>query len=256
MKFGFVVPWGDATDVGDLAAAAKGRLGWPLCLGAGVGRRRLGLAWTGSGSHFQNPTGHHAHAAISPTSLGAGQPSRHRRSSVDRTRDVVSRARRDKLGLRDLRRRMRPEGPLRVDGRVSRHHVRLVGRPTIRDTAARTTPSSPQSSRLSATPCSNPECRSGVSAHSAATSRCVAHFAGTASFRRSWIPTLRVESVSHTSTRWPRFELRSLRTQTPPTASTSWWKASGPTTPPAPTGTPVPPGGSSRCGARCLSTRQ
>ena len=45
VKFGFVVPWGDADDVGDLAAAAESRgLGRTVRVGAGVGRRCVGLA--------------------------------------------------------------------------------------------------------------------------------------------------------------------------------------------------------------------
>ena len=40
MRYGFVVPWGDADAIGDLAADRRGvRLGRAVRVGAGVGRR-------------------------------------------------------------------------------------------------------------------------------------------------------------------------------------------------------------------------
>ena len=78
MQFGFVVPWGDATDIGDLAAAAEDA-GWD---GLFVWEPVWGVdAWVSLGlaaaPHIKDPARHHAHAAVSPTPVGAGQPGRH-----------------------------------------------------------------------------------------------------------------------------------------------------------------------------------
>ncbi len=109
MKFGFVVPWGDADDVGDLAAAAEDA-GWD---GLFVWEPVWGVdAWISLGL-----------AAVRTSRIRLGTlltpPSRRRPwelasqvatvdRSVERSRDTVGRSRCARLGVRDLRRGVRP----------------------------------------------------------------------------------------------------------------------------------------------------
>ena len=133
MKFGFVVPWADAGEVGELAAAAEERrLGRTVRLGAGLGRRRVDLARRRGRPHVDDPPRHDAHTAVAPPPVGARQPGRDRRSAERRTGDPVRRARRRRLGVRGVRRGVRPAHARRTDGRVPRDRHRPVGRPAVR----------------------------------------------------------------------------------------------------------------------------
>ena len=82
LKFGFVVPWADAGEVGDLAAAAE-ESGWD---GLFVWEPVWGVdAWISLGlaaaRTSTDPPRHDAHAALAPSSVGARQPGGDRRSS-------------------------------------------------------------------------------------------------------------------------------------------------------------------------------
>ena len=106
-------------------------MGRTLRVGAGVGRRRMDLARPGRRPHVEDPPRHDAHTTVTPPPVGTRRPGRHRRPAVERTRHVVGRTRRDRLGVRQVRRGMRQTGAGRTDGRVPRHHVRAVGRPAV-----------------------------------------------------------------------------------------------------------------------------
>ena len=82
MRYGFVVPWADAEEVGDLAAAAEDA-GWD---GLFVWEPVWGVdAWISLAlaavRTSQDPPRHAAHAAVAPAAVGAGQPGRDRRPS-------------------------------------------------------------------------------------------------------------------------------------------------------------------------------
>ena len=153
MKFGFVIPWADADEVGELAAVAE-ESGWDgvVRLGAGVGRRQLGEPRPRRRPHLEDPARHDAHPAVAAAPVGAGQPGRHRRSPQRRPGHAVGRARRrstpastafgEECDKRDAR---------RADGRVPRHRVRAVGGPAVRVLTASTTRCGRPSSRRSGT---------------------------------------------------------------------------------------------------------
>ena len=91
MKFGFVVPWADAAEIGELAAVAELH-GWD---GLFVWEPVWGVdAWVVAGRgrvpHDDDPPRHDADAAAAAQAVGAGRPGRHRRPAVGRTGDVVS----------------------------------------------------------------------------------------------------------------------------------------------------------------------
>ena len=95
MRYGFVVPWADADEVGDLAAAAEesgwdGLFVWEPVWGVDAWIS-LGLAAVRTSTH---PPRHAAHAAVAAPAVGAGQPGGHRRPAVGRPGDPVGRARR------------------------------------------------------------------------------------------------------------------------------------------------------------------
>ena len=144
------------------------RMGRAVRVGAGVGRRRLDRARRSPPcARRKHPARHDAHPTVAPAAVGAGQPGRHRRPTVGRAGHVVGRPRRHRLGLRDVRRGVRPPRPRRADGRVPRHHHAGCGTASRSPTTARTTRSSRPSSRRSATSCRSRACRSGASAPSA-----------------------------------------------------------------------------------------
>ena len=72
-----------------------GRLGRTVRVGAGVGRRRLGLARPRSGPHLEDPARHAADPAVAAPSLGTRQPGRDRRPDLRRPGDAVGRSRSD-----------------------------------------------------------------------------------------------------------------------------------------------------------------
>ena len=133
MKFGFVVPWGDANDVGDLAAAAE-EAGWD---GLFVWEPVWGVdAWVSLGL-----------AAVRTSKIRLGTmltpPSRRRPwelASQVATVDRISHGRVTlsvglgaiDTGFETFGEECDRTGARRPDGRVSRHRVRPVERPAVR----------------------------------------------------------------------------------------------------------------------------
>ncbi len=132
MKFGFVIPWADAEEVGRSGSRRRGqRLGRDLRVGAGVGRRHVDQPRAGSRAHEQDQARHDAHPAVAAQAVGARQPGRHRRPPQRRAGHARRRARRDRLRLRRLRRGVRQAPARRADGRVPRDRLRAVARTAV-----------------------------------------------------------------------------------------------------------------------------
>jgi hypothetical protein len=167
MKFGFVVPWADAEDVGELAAAAEDS-GWD---GLFVWEPVWGVdAWISLGLAAVRTSKIRLGTLLTPPSRRRpwelAEPGGHRRPDLRRTGDPVGGPRSDRFGLRRVRRGVRPPDtfaelmdecldimcglwggqPFSYDGSHYRCH-----RP---------------SSRPSVTRCSSRGCRSGASERS------------------------------------------------------------------------------------------
>ena len=97
---------------------------------------RCGASMRGSRSgspraHLEDPARHTAHPTVTTATVGAGRPGRHRRSPVERAGHALGRVGCGRLGLRNVRRGVRPAHQGGADGRVPRHRVRAVGRPAV-----------------------------------------------------------------------------------------------------------------------------
>ena len=133
MRFGFVVPWADADEVGDLAATAE-ESGWD---GIFVWEPVWGVdAWISlalaAAAHVDDPPRHPAHAAVTAATVGAGRPGGHRRPAVAGPGDAVGRARRHRQRASSVRRGVRSAHPRRADRRVPRRRDGPVERPAVR----------------------------------------------------------------------------------------------------------------------------
>ena len=152
MKFGFVVPWADAAEIGELAAVAElhgwdGLFVWEPVWGVDAWVALAVAACRTSTASSR----HDADTAAAPQAVGAGRPGGDRRPVVERTSNRQRRARRTGQRLRGVRRGDRQGRSRRTARRGSRHHPRPVGGPAVLLSTASTTRSSRASSRPSAT---------------------------------------------------------------------------------------------------------
>ena len=160
-----------------------GGLGWLLRVGAGVGRRRVGVADGRGDAHRAHPARHDADAALAHAAVEARERDGHARQSVGRARDArrSASARRTRASRTSARRRTARSAPsCWTRGSTSSP---ACGAGSRSPTTASTTTSRRRSSRLRRRPCSSRASRSGWSARGRSRSRCSGRCATTASSR-------------------------------------------------------------------------